>query len=543
MNLIRKFKIRNLLLSIATIVAILLSVSTIWNYNNLREVNKLLTEEKKSIIPAFLSFLEVQKCVIQVQQWLTDISATRAKKGFDDGFDEAEKYFREGNKILDELIDMHIKENDTKTVSELKDFKKSFKEYYQIGKKMANTYIHEGTDAGNMMMEKLDPYAEKLTDSLKKFIEKHKKELNESARETSNKIDFSANSFIIVSLILIMVIMASFKIIDLILKSITLIDNNLTKVENLDLTAKIDIDGSNEIALIAKKINTVLNRLKEFMSEIKTSSTENASISHELSVTSMNVGHNIEEAVKSVQEAVEEAKAILNDINRSTELAQKSKKDILEANSNLESAKHEIDTLSYKVQETASVENELAQNMESLSQEANEVKTVLDVISDIADQTNLLALNAAIEAARAGEHGRGFAVVADEVRKLAERTQKSLTEINATINVVVQSIIDAASKMSENSTQIKELVNIAEDVENKITNTVVIVNKAAKASESSVNDFENTSKSIETIVQKIEIINETSTINSRSVEEIASAAEHLRKISNNLNSTISKFNT
>ena len=96
-------------------------------------------------------------------------------------------------------------------------------------------------------------------------------------------------------------------------------------------------------------------------------------------------------------------------------------------------------------------EEELSGKLIQLTQDTEQVKDVLSVISDIAEQTNLLALNAAIEAARAGEHGRGFAVVADEVRKLAERTQKSLAEINATINVVIQSISETSDAMIKNA--------------------------------------------------------------------------------------------
>jgi len=371
-------------------------------------------------------------------------------------------------------------------------------------------------------------------------VEKDEDEVLENVHRIRNVI--LGASFVIFILLLVLSIGLIQKLIIAKLKTLQDAAYDLAKGEG-DLTQRIKVPMGDEISNVAENINAFIEKVQTTVSEAKTSSSENTNIAKTLSSTSEAMMQKAEQEALIVQEVSGEGHDLQSVLSVSIEQAKTTKADIDSAGSILKGANEQIIHLANEVQVRAHEEVELAARLEQLSSDVTQVKDVLTVISDIADQTNLLALNAAIEAARAGEHGRGFAVVADEVRKLAERTQRSLSEINATIGVIVQSVMDASEVISSNAKEIEKLSEYANSAESEINVSVESIERSIIQVDETVSGYISNSETVKSMISKVGNIEAISNENKRSVDEITKASSNLSQMTVKLNNMLEEYRT
>ena len=366
--------------------------------------------------------------------------------------------------------------------------------------------------------------------------------LNESSIYVSVKQELFKNLL----LLSLFIILSSGLMYGILKRSMKPMDELFKTVKDLsrgegDLTQRLHVKGHDEIARIGDEINLFIEKIQHLIQEVNASSNENATIANELSSTATAVITLSSNESSLIHKATTLSQSIEDTLNHTSETTKNNEIRLKDTSENLNVIRSDMDTLNTTLQLTSEKEERIAEKLNTISTNAHEVKEVLTIISDIADQTNLLALNAAIEAARAGDHGRGFAVVADEVRKLAERTQTSLTDINATINIVVQSILEANTEMLKASNDLHALSSQSTTINASLGQSVTLMDSNIDETRDNLSSYLHITTQIKELVSSLIEISTISQTNANSTIEVGKASEHLSYLAEELTHKLAHF--
>lgn len=318
----------------------------------------------------------------------------------------------------------------------------------------------------------------------------------------------------------------------------------MTEIEQTsDLTRRIDVQSKDEIGTMANAMNNMLEKFRNSMERVAVSTTTLATSSEEMSAITQQTGENINKQfleIDKVATAINELTATVQEVSNNASSAAHA---AMQANEHSADSRRIVET---NIQSIEDLSNELAsvsETIDSLSSASENIGTVIDVIKSIAEQTNLLALNAAIEAARAGEQGRGFAVVADEVRTLASRTQKSTGEIESMIEQLqkgAQQAVQAVSASREKSQQSVTHAASAGDAIATVTSSINEINDMNTLIANAAQEQSTVTDEINRNITTIRMAAEQST---QGAEETTTSSEELSRLAADLQHLVAEFKT
>ena len=291
------------------------------------------------------------------------------------------------------------------------------------------------------------------------------------------------SQFMLVLFIVILISAIVFIVVYFISKDIReTINHSVEKInyiaKELDLSVDINVKSRDEISTLLTSLNLLISEFKEVLSSAQNNLYQTEKDSNSLSSVVLTLEDTINRSEKDAKLTEDFIKDISIRLDNIEEATINVAEDLGKTEDVLNKFSAELNRVVSEIEKESENQIYLVDKVNELTSQAENVREIVKIISEIADQTNLLALNAAIEAARAGEHGRGFAVVAEEVRKLAERTQKSLEEINANISMITESVnniskdtIDTSENIKSIANSAKELIDLSEDTKENLSLT------------------------------------------------------------------------
>ena len=308
-----------------------------------------------------------------------------------------------------------------------------------------------------------------------------------------------------------------------------------------DLTIRLQTINNDELSDLAKSFNNFIINVQEIVTEVRNSTNEVASGNSQLAAT-------IEELSATFNSQTEQVNSIVVDMNNITNQSQDATNELNSAlqviNTTAESTtqgQNSLGEIKNTMLDINTKTTHLSDTINKLLESSSQIGEILTVINDIADQTNLLALNAAIEAARAGEAGRGFAVVADEVRKLAERTTKATSEIENIISTLQNESERASQEMSSASISVTNGVEVIETTTTSFSKVVNGVSNVANTTYQLMEGFNIQHQTVQNVNDKTQVIASGIEESNAAVNEISITVDHLQERTEALKILVGQF--
>lgn len=438
-----------------------------------------------------------------------------------------------------------LEPNDTTSLKELEEIEASFKDFYSKGVFITEALINRRDplsfgsemkgfgDTTNLLREKLDKYSKAKEDSFKKGIE--------GIENTSRRNNLIVN--IITLAIIVISILMAFVITNMVtgpLKQLMETFKDIAEGEG-DLRRRLDASRADEIGDVSKGFNTFVDKLAAILGKVVELTQRVGFSAMQLSATAEQITkgtQNQNMQVTQVASAIEEMSATVIEVARNASQAAEFSKNAsdmaIKGGDTVAGTVEGMRNIAKSVEDSAST-------IEELGRSSDQIGEIITVINDIADQTNLLALNAAIEAARAGEHGKGFAVVADEVRKLAERTTKATKEIKAKIELIQERTAGAVEAMNSGRKDVETGVDLASEAGESLKSIVDMVKNVSDMIQQIAAAAEEQSAAAGEVSANMEGISKVTKEASSSVMDTSNAANELSKIASELQVLTSQF--